>query len=72
MRLAEYLEERGESQTAFAKRCKIAQQTVNRISVGAVRPRIDHADKIIEATRDEPAPCGGTVTLQDLREAYTG
>jgi predicted transcriptional regulator len=65
MRLPEYLESRGESQAAFARRTGIPQSTVNLICNGK-GTRVDTAIRIIQATRDEPAPDGGTVRIEDL------
>lgn len=65
MRLADYLSSRGESSGQFAVRAGLVRQTVDYI-VGGGKPRIDIAYAIVRASRDEPAPDGGTVTYEDL------
>jgi predicted transcriptional regulator len=65
MRLPDYLTARDESQSAFAKRAGLPQSTVNLVCQGS-GTRVETALKIIRASRDEPAPGGGTVTLEDL------
>ncbi len=73
MRLADYLDTRGESQEAFAKRAGvheptgrgISQRTVSRIASGG-SCNASTALAIIRATRAEPSPDGGTVMLEDL------
>lgn len=76
MRLVDYLEARDESQEAFAKRASrheptgrgISQRTVSRIAAGG-SCNATTALAIIRATRQEPAPDGGTVMLEDLAVA---
>ena len=58
MRLEDYLNQREESQSAFARRSKIPQSTVNLICQGK-GTRVETAVKVIQAT-------GGLVSLQDL------
>lgn len=58
MRLAEYLERTGETQSAFAKRSGVPQSTVSLICKGG-GTRVETALKIIEAT-------GKLVALEDL------
>lgn len=59
MKLDDYLAERDESQSAFARRAGLPQQTVHAICNGA-EPRASTARKIIIAT-------GGLVSLDDLQ-----
>ena len=68
MRLLDYLEARGEKQAAFARRCGVDQRTVNRICLGDGCSAAT-AHLVIKASREEPAPDGGTVTLEDLVDA---
>lgn len=65
MRLRDYLGQRGETQEDFADRSGISQQTVSKVCNGSAC-RIDTARRIIQASRQDPAPCGGTVTYEDL------
>lgn len=58
VRLSDYLESRGESQAAFARRSGIPQSTINLICNGK-GTRVETAIKIIRAT-------GGLVALEDL------
>lgn len=58
MRLPDYLQSRGESQSAFAKRAGIPQSTVNLICNGS-GTRTETAIKIVDAT-------GGLVGFGDL------
>lgn len=65
MRLADYLEALDESESAFARRAGLPQRTVNGvISSGNCTART--ALKIIEASKDRPAPGGRIVMLEDL------
>ncbi len=68
MRLAEYLEARGESQAGFARRARLPQKTINRICNGS-GCNAETAQAIIDASRDEPTGNGGTVSLRDLVRA---
>lgn len=61
MRLAEYLERTGESQTVFARRSGLTQANVSRIVLGG-GAGLQTARKILDAT-------GGLVTLDDLAPA---
>ncbi len=63
--LQEYLDAREESPSAFSRRLGVTVSTVYSWLTGVI-PRADTALKIIEASRDEPTPDGGTVTLRDL------
>ena len=71
MRVKEYLEARGESQAAFAKRATeyleagVSQRTVSRAAAGEGVHAVN-AWAMIEASKAEPAPDGGTVTLEDF------
>lgn len=65
MRLRDYLAARDESEAAFGRRAGIPQKTVNQIACGA-GCYAKTAEKIIRASKEEPAPGGGTVTLEDL------
>lgn len=66
MMLKPYLDARGESYAHFARRCEQRADTIRAIALKGVRPRADVAHAIITASREEPAPDGGTVTLEDL------
>ena len=66
MKLAKYLEARGESAEAFARRSGLNRATVGVIVRGTSIPRTDTALAIVKASREEPAPDGGTVTFEDL------
>lgn len=70
MDFQKYLEARGESELEFARRAGLQRQTVWNVAHGKVRCRIDIAAQIVRTSREEPAPCGGTVTYEDL--AATG
>ena len=59
MRLAEYLDRTGESQSAFARRAGLTQANVSRIVLGG-GAGLETAEKIIEST-------AGMVKLEDLR-----
>jgi len=65
MHLRDYLRVRSESQASFAGRSGISQQAVSLICHGSP-PRLSTAKRVVDATRDEPAPCGGTVSYEDL------
>lgn len=66
MKLPAYLAARGpESENAFARRARVAQAIINRVCNGkGCSPRNQRL--IVEASRSQPAPCGGTVTYEDL------
>lgn len=66
MKLAKYLEQRDESENAFATRSGVPQRTVNRIAREESVPLLDTASLIVAASRKEPTPNGGTVTYDDL------
>ena len=66
MKLLPYLKARDESQGSFSRRAKLPLATVNEICREVTIPRADTADRVIDASREEPAPDGGTVTLKDL------
>ena len=70
MRLTKYLESRGESYRTFAERLdvKVTHQTVRRVALGGWS-KMNLAEAIVRASQREPAPDGGTVTLQDLSDA---
>ena len=65
MKLSKYLEQRSESQNAFARRAEIPQKTVNRVCNGEGCSATT-ALAIIRASHREPTPGGGTVSLEDL------
>lgn len=67
MKLHEYLSIRGETEEQFEKRSGVPQATLNRVRNGA-SCRSETALKIIRATREQPAPDGATVTLEDLAQ----
>jgi predicted transcriptional regulator len=66
VRLDAYLEARGESAAAFARRAEIPYTTVVSILREGVTPGVGTAQAIVWASRREPAPDGGTVTYEDL------
>lgn len=72
MRLAEYLDARGESAESFARRSGLNRATVGVIVRGTSTPRTDTAIAIVEASREEPAPDGGTITFADLVVSESG
>lgn len=65
MRLSEYLAARGESHRSFSGRSRLPQSTVSDIAAGS-DCRVSNAMKVIRASREAPAPDGGTVTWEDL------
>jgi hypothetical protein len=65
MRLSDYLKARRERGVAFALRADLPQRTVADVVQGG-GCHISTAHKIVEASRREPAPDGGTVTYEDL------
>lgn len=65
MRLRDYLRARGESESAFAARAGVPQSTINLICQGR-GTRVSTAAKIVRASRESPAPDGGTVRFEDL------
>lgn len=71
MKLAEYLELRNETQTSFSRRSGVPQQTISLICKGQ-GTRVETAAKIVEASREQPAPDGGTVRFEDLIPAAAG
>ena len=66
MTLRQYLEARNERPAAFARRAGIARQQVWQYLERTRIPSGPTALRVIEATRREPAPDGGTVTLEEL------
>ncbi len=66
MKLADYLKARDETTAEFARRSGLAQQRVSDAARVGCRS-LHHAEQIVHASRDEPAPCGGTVTFEELR-----
>ena len=69
MKLSIYLESRGESQSSFAKRSRVAQRVVNRICRGEASCTAPTALQIIQASLAEPGPNGETVSLEGLASA---
>jgi predicted transcriptional regulator len=65
MKLRDYLDARGESENAFAKRSGIPQRTINRIANGG-ECLAGTAIEVIRASMQEPAPGGGIVDLDSL------
>jgi len=65
MRLDAYLAARGESYRSFGVRTDTHGDTIRRIAEGGW-PQLRVADRIVEASRAEPAPDGATVTIEDL------
>ena len=68
MGLKDYLDARGESQAGFARRSRLPQQTVNAICARGYARDLEVAERIVTASRREPAPDGGTVRYEDLME----
>ncbi len=68
MKLKQYLEARGESQGAFARRAGVEAATISAIVRDETRkgPTVSSAMLIVGASREDPAPDGGTVTYEDL------
>lgn len=67
MRLREYLDARGEPELRFAKRSGLSQAAVHSIANhDSADPRISTCTKIVVASREQPAPNGGTVTWEGL------
>ncbi len=66
MRLPDYLERRGEDQTAFAIRAGVGQKVVNKICRGLSSPSLRSAALIVKATKKRPAMGGGVVTYPEL------
>jgi predicted transcriptional regulator len=64
--MEKYLEARGETVAAFSRRCGVIPATLSYIISGQSRPRIDTAHAIVQASRAEPAPDGGTIRYEDL------
>jgi predicted transcriptional regulator len=65
MRLSDYLAARGETQVEFSKRAGLPQSAISRACQGEGM-RLTTATAIVRATREEPAPDGGTVRFEDL------
>ena len=65
MKLRDYLDSRGESEAAFARRAGLAQRTVNRVANGG-GTSVEIAAEIVRASRAEPDGTGGTVRFEDL------
>lgn len=65
MTLSDYLAARGESQNAFSKRSGIPQRTVCRICADGVCS-LRNAHRVVQATKADPAPDGGSVGFEDL------
>lgn len=66
MRPREYLSAIGETVDQFAKRAGIPSGTAHHIFNDGSRPRADICERVIKASQDRPAPCGGTIELSDL------
>ena len=66
MILKTYLDDRKESQNAFSRRTGLGLATVSELYQRKTIPSGYTCLVVIQASRDEPAPCGGTVTLRDL------
>lgn len=67
MRLKLYLKARGEPEIGFARRAGLSQAAVHFIANhDEADPRISTCSKIVLASRQAPAPDGGTVTWEDL------
>lgn len=60
-----YLDERDESQAAFARRSKVPQQTVFGVASGR-GCNVSTAYLIVQACKDKPLPRGRTVDYEDL------
>ena len=68
MRPDAYLAERKESEAAFAKRAGLHQRSLNR-ALQRGNCTLWMARKIVQASRDQPTPSGGTITFEDLAHA---
>ena len=66
MRVAEYLEAREISYYTFAAEAGIGPETLRRVQLELSMPNGVIIRKIVLASRWTPAPCGGTVTADDL------
>jgi len=70
MDLKTYLDERSESVARFAVRVGrhryVAPATIAAVRAGRTSPNMTTAQAIVQASEDEPAPDGGTVTYEDL------
>ena len=64
MKPIDYLTERGEKQAAFARRAGIHQRSLNRALKGNCTMWL--AKLIVQASREQPTPSGGTITFEDL------
>ena len=65
MKLSVYLELRDEKQVEFARRAGLPQSAISRACQGDGM-RLATASAIVRASREEPAPDGGTVRFEDL------
>lgn len=66
MELHDYLKARGESGASFARRSRTPQTTIGRAVRKEGIPNGLTCARIIQASKDAPAPDGGTVTMDDL------
>lgn len=65
MLASDYLRARNESENAFAKRAGLEQRSLSRaLRRGSCSLRF--AYMIVQASRKEPTPEGGTITYEDL------
>lgn len=66
MRLRDYLEANDETAARFARRAGLQEATVRAIVRLGSGCRVDTAQAIVRASEAQPAPCGGTVSYDDL------
>ncbi len=66
MRISDYLEARGERQSAFAMRAGVLPQTLFNIIKFEQRPRLDIALQLHDASLKRPTKDGGVIELRDM------
>lgn len=66
MDITSYLSARGISYYTLADEADVAPETVRRIKLNLTTPNGAIIRKVVAASRAHPAPCGGTITANDL------
>ncbi len=70
MDIDSYLTARNESASHFSRRVSrfrdVSAAAIINIRNGTASPRIETAQAIVRASEAEPAPCGGTISYEDL------
>jgi len=66
MDLKTYLEEKDETVARFSRRSGVLADTIINIRDGVTRCRIDIAQAIVRASREEPTRDGGDIAYDDL------